>query len=55
MAPTSILHEAEIELGEAVEYYEGRQPGLGLDFLNEIQASLQAIHYALDRWRLYNN
>jgi len=32
MTATTILHEAEVELWEAVEYYESRSPGLGLDF-----------------------
>jgi hypothetical protein len=41
-APT-ILHEAEVELWEAVEYYESRSPGLGLDFQAEIEASVHAI------------
>jgi len=30
MTATTILHEAELELWEAVEYYESRSPGLGL-------------------------
>ena len=55
MAPTSILHEAEIELWEAVEHYEGNQPGLGLDFLNEVESSLQAIEHAPDRWRRHDD
>lgn len=30
-----ILHEAEVELWEAVAYYEDKAAGLGLDFENE--------------------
>lgn len=50
-----MLHEAEIELWQAVEYYEGRQPGLGLDFLNEVEYSLQAIQHSPDRWRQHDD
>ena len=28
--------EAEAEFGEAVDYYEGVEPGLGLDFAAEV-------------------
>ena len=52
MTATTILHEAELELWEAVAYYESRAPGLGLDFQAEIEASLQAIAEAPDRWSL---
>ncbi len=31
MIPVMILHEAEVELREAVAYYEEKNPGLGLD------------------------
>jgi len=52
MTATTILHEAEVELWEAVEYYESRSPGLGLDFQAEIEASVQAIAASPDRWPL---
>lgn len=50
MTPATILHEAEVELWEAVEYYESRSPGLGLDFHTEIEASVDAISQSPDRW-----
>jgi len=50
MTAATILHEAEVELWEAVEYYESRSPGLGLDFQAEIEASVHAISQAPDRW-----
>lgn len=52
MTAATILHEAEIELWEAVAYYESRASGLGLDFLAEIAESVHAITEAPDRWPL---
>ena len=43
MNTTTILHEAEVELWEAVAYYEARSPGLGLDFGAEVEASVEAV------------
>jgi hypothetical protein len=43
MTPVTILHEAEIELWEAVEFYESRCSGLGLDFEEETKAALETI------------
>lgn len=50
MTSTTILREAEVELWEAVEYYESRSTGLGLDFEAEIEASVRAISQSPDRW-----
>lgn len=50
MTGTTILHEAEVELWDAVEYYESCCPGLGLDFQSEIEASVHAISQFPDRW-----
>jgi len=33
--------EAEIELNEAIDYYEKIESGLGFDFANEIYAAIQ--------------
>jgi len=52
MTPVTILHEAEAELWQAVEYYESQAQGLGLDFQTEIEVSLHAIAEAPDRWPL---
>ena len=40
MIQAAILHEAEVELWEAVAYYEDRAAGLGLDFEAEIERSV---------------
>lgn len=50
MTATTILHEAEVELWAAVEYYEARSPGLGFDFQVEIEASVRVISQSPDRW-----
>jgi toxin ParE1/3/4 len=55
MTATTILHEAEAELWEAVEYYESRSQGLGLDFQVEVQAAVEAIAESPDRWCLRND
>ena len=39
MTGVTIIHEAEVELWEAVAYYEERARGLGLDFEIEIELS----------------
>ncbi len=43
MIPVTILHEAEVELREAVAYYEEKSPGLGLDLEAEIEQSIRTI------------
>ena len=44
MALTLLLHsEAEIELDSAVEYYEGREAGLGQRFYNAYVKTLKVI------------
>ena len=52
MTDVTILHEAEVELWEAVAYYEERSPGLGLDFEIEIERSLETIAEHSGRWPL---
>jgi hypothetical protein len=38
--------EAESEFAEAVAYYEGCEPGLGLDFARQVHASIRnALEY----------
>lgn len=43
MIPASFLPEAEAELWEAVEYYESKSGGLGLDLASEVRASVDGI------------
>jgi toxin ParE1/3/4 len=52
MTPVIILHEAEVELWQAVEFYEKRYPGLGLDFEKEVKAALEIIQRSPNRWPL---
>jgi plasmid stabilization system protein ParE len=52
MTPVTLLHEAEIELWEAVAYYEEKASGLGLDFASEIERSLEILREAPERWSL---
>jgi plasmid stabilization system protein ParE len=52
MTDVTILHEAEVELWEAVAYYEERAIGLGLDFEIEIERSVQAVAEHPERWPL---
>ncbi|MHB1085356.1 MAG: hypothetical protein ACYCZA_11005 [Thiobacillus sp.] len=33
--------DAELELNEAIEWYETREPGLGLDFATQVYAAIQ--------------
>ncbi len=52
MTDVTILHEAEVELWEAVAYYEDRAMGLGLDFETAIERSMQSIAEHPERWPL---
>mgnify|MGYP007065708796 CR=1 FL=1 len=52
MIPATILHEAEVELWEAVAYYEDKALGLGLDFEAEVERSVQTIRESSERWPL---
>lgn len=42
--------EAEAEINEAVDYYEGRQKGLGLAFVKEVDLTIQNICYFPHAW-----
>jgi toxin ParE1/3/4 len=55
MTPLTILHEAEIELWEAVQFYENRCVGLGLDFEKEIKAAIETIQQSPGRWPLHKD
>jgi toxin ParE1/3/4 len=52
MTPATILREAEVELWEAVAYYEDKAPGLGLDFEAEVERAVQSIRQSPERWPL---
>lgn len=53
--PATILHEAEVELWEAVAYYEDKAPGLGLDFVVEVEHAIQVLQQSPKRWPLRND
>jgi plasmid stabilization system protein ParE len=44
------LTPALAEIREAAEFYEGRVPGLGADFLDEVDAALARILKFPDAW-----
>jgi len=52
MTPATILHEAEVELWEAIAYYEDKAVGLGLDFEAEVDQSAGTIREWPERWPL---
>lgn len=52
MTQVTLLHEAEVELWQAVAYYEDKAAGLGLDFEAEINQCVQTISAAPERWTL---
>ena len=47
--PVIILHEAELELQEIVEYYESKSFGLGIDFADEMRRNIQLIQQSPER------
>jgi plasmid stabilization system protein ParE len=42
--------QADEEFNEAVKYYEDRQPGLGLEFTEEVYAAIARISQYPDAW-----
>ncbi len=52
MTDATILHEAEMELREAMSYYEDKAAGLGLDFEAEIEQAVETICEFPERWPL---
>ncbi len=42
---------AELELDEAVAYYDARQPGLGNEFAREVQTAVERIEEFPYAWR----
>jgi hypothetical protein len=44
--------DAEAEFGRAVEYYERSQPGLGLEFAQEVNATIARISEYPDAWAM---
>ena len=51
-----IVHsEAELELWQAVDYYEAKCAGLGLDFEHEVSRAFVDIQDAPERWPVRKN
>jgi hypothetical protein len=51
MSVPNLLPAAQVELTEAIDWYEATRPGLGVDFLGVVDLALRAIgeapeHYA---------
>ncbi len=44
------LEEAELELGDAIDYYNLEKSGLGDDFLKEVLSSLHRMQQFPDAW-----
>jgi len=45
------LQPAERELGEAVEYYEAQEPGLGFELFEEVWAAIERIEQYPEAWQ----
>ncbi len=54
MKPVEFHPEATAELEAAVDYYEERVPGLGVDFRKEVEMAAQKIQAAPLRWMAYS-
>lgn len=50
MKPVVFLPEAEQEMIFAAEYYEAQASGLGVDYLSEVERSVQAIAESPMTW-----
>ena len=55
MRTITFLLEAEEEMNSSAQYYNQLTPGLGLDFLEEIEKSLQLIEKSPERWPYYEH
>ncbi|MCC5849540.1 MAG: type II toxin-antitoxin system RelE/ParE family toxin [Verrucomicrobia bacterium] len=50
MKPIRFLRPAEFEMLDAAQYYEQQATGLGLEFLDKIEAAIQDIRENPERW-----
>jgi hypothetical protein len=48
--PYRLLSPAEKELAEAIDFYERAVPGLGLDFLEEVERTINRILLQPEAW-----
>jgi toxin ParE2 len=54
MKPIRLLQIAQIELDEAIVYYESQLPGLGVEFLDEFLSCTARIRLFPEAWHLFN-
>ena len=52
MIPIVFLPEAEQEMLEAAQYYQSQSPGLGSNFLSEVERAVNSIATSPDTWRI---
>lgn len=52
MLPVTFLEVAELELDEAVEYYNSEVSGLGLEFLEEVVSCLKRVSSYPEAWSI---
>ncbi len=50
MKPILFLPEAEQEMLEAAQYYQSLSPGLGTDYLSEVERAVRSIANSPDAW-----
>jgi plasmid stabilization system protein ParE len=50
MKPVRLLQPAEFEMLEAARFYESQATGLGLEFLDKVDAAIQDIGMNPERW-----
>ncbi|WP_375541580.1 type II toxin-antitoxin system RelE/ParE family toxin [Halomicronema sp. CCY15110] len=55
MKPVNLHSEAMQELDDAVAYYQEQAPGLGLDFLDEVEQALKRIQHSSNLGQPYKN
>ena len=53
MTTITFLLKAEEEMNFSAKYYNQKAPGLGFDFLEEIEKSLTIIEESPERWKFY--
>ena len=53
MRSITFLLEAEEEMNASAQYYNQQASGLGLEFLEEIEKSLQLIEKHPEKWSYY--
>jgi len=50
MSVPNVLPEAQDEIAEAIDWYEARRPGLGVEFVGAVDIALRSIAEAPERF-----